>query len=67
MWPQKVISLLADALNEGYFTTEVYNPPLRALSSGADGGNGVYKYGESGFPTETWNANGYSIDVVFEP
>jgi len=55
------------ALNEGYFTTEVYNPPLRALASGTDGGNGVYKYGESGFPTETWNANGYSIDVVFEP
>ena len=55
------------ALNKGYFATSYYNPPLRALANGADGGNGVYKYGESGFPTLSTNANNYWVDVVFSP
>jgi len=55
------------AMNEGYFTADVYNPPLRALATGVDGGNGVYKNGDRGFPTETWNGNNYWVDVVFSP
>jgi hypothetical protein len=52
--------------DEKYFaTTGVINPPLRALAAGVDGGNGVYKYGASGFPTLTYNASNYWVDVVF--
>ena len=40
-------------------------PPLPALADGASGGNGVYKYGTSGFPTQTFNASNYWVDVVF--
>jgi hypothetical protein len=53
------------AVNTAYFTGAVVNAPLRALASGADGGNGVYKHGASGFPTQTYNANNYWVDVVF--
>jgi hypothetical protein len=46
----------------------VDNPPLHALSSGASGGNGVYAYGSaSAFPTSTYNAANYWVDVVFVP
>jgi hypothetical protein len=32
------------------------------------GGNGVYAYGaSSAFPNQTWNANNYWVDVVFQP
>jgi hypothetical protein len=44
------------AIDEGYFGSDHYSPPLRALATGEDGGNGVYKYGTSGFPTQTWMA-----------
>src|SRR5262245_61321426 len=53
------------AVTEPGFTTGVVNPPLRALADGADGGNGVYRYGASGFPTDTYNASNYWVDVVF--
>ena len=36
------------------------------MSSGAAGGNGVYKYGATDFPTETFNATNYYVDVVFD-
>jgi len=42
------------------------NPPLRALADGENGGNGVYLYGAGGFPNQTWNANNYWVDVVFQ-
>ena len=50
-----------------YFaTTGVDSPPLHALANGVSGGNGVYRYGStSGFPTQTWNASNYWVDVVF--
>ncbi len=38
--------------------------PLRALANGEDGGNGVYAYGASAFPAQTYNANNYWVDVV---
>ncbi len=50
-----------------YFTGSGYDKsPLRALASGEDGANGVYLYGAGGFPSQTWNATNYWVDVVFE-
>ncbi|MBE0540497.1 MAG: DUF4082 domain-containing protein [Verrucomicrobia bacterium] len=52
--------------NEGMFTTSgVTNHPLWALRNGEDGLNGVYSYGPSGFPTDTFNATHYWVDVSF--
>ncbi|MBI2833245.1 MAG: DUF4082 domain-containing protein, partial [Acidobacteria bacterium] len=45
----------------------VNRPPLRAPASGAAGGNGVYLYGPGGFPTNSYNATNYWVDVVFVP
>ena len=53
------------AVNASYFTAAVVKAPLRALADGEAGGNGVYKYGASGFPTQTFNASNYWVDVVF--
>jgi len=36
------------------------------LRSGVDGGNGVYKYGTSGFPTSSYNGSNYWVDVLFK-
>lgn len=42
------------------------NPPLRALAD-AFGGNGVYSYGGSTvFPTNSFNAANYWVDVLFD-
>ena len=41
------------------------NAPLHALANGASEGNGVYRYGVSGFPTKTYKASNYWVDVVF--
>ena len=52
----------------GYFATAgVDNAPLHALATGVDGGNGVYLYGSGGFPTQTYNATNYWVDVVYSP
>ncbi len=49
-----------------YFATSgLTNGPLTALQDGADGANGLYQYGTSAFPTQTWQSEGYFIDVVF--
>ncbi len=49
-----------------YFTQAVINGPLRALANGADGPNGVYKYSATSvFPTDSYNASNYWVDVVF--
>jgi hypothetical protein len=53
------------AVDVAYFDTTFSNPPLRALANGIQGGNGVYRYGASGFPTETFGASNYWVDVVF--
>jgi hypothetical protein len=55
------------AADNDYFTTGVDNPPLRALSDAAGGGNGVYVYGASACPAQTYKASNYWVDVVFEP
>jgi methionine-rich copper-binding protein CopC len=53
--------------DDQYFATSNFdNPPLHALASGASGGNGVYLYGStSAFPTGSYNARNYWVDVVF--
>ncbi|WP_173202481.1 DUF4082 domain-containing protein, partial [Geobacter sp. SVR] len=56
------------AVDLSYFLSGgVDNAPLHALANGVDGGNGVYKYGTSGFPTQTYSGNNYWVDVVFSP
>ena len=45
-------------VNGGYFASAgVDNAPLHALATGVDGANGVYLYGASAFPTQTFNAS----------
>ncbi len=41
------------------------NSPLHAPSSSAAGGNGLYAYGSSRFPTSTYQQANYWVDVVF--
>jgi Domain of unknown function (DUF4082) len=54
------------AVDPAYFAVNDWlRPPLRALATGNVGGNGVYKYGASGFPTLTFNANNYWVDPIF--
>ena len=45
----------------------ISNGPLHALADGADGPNGVYAYGASAFPANTYHATNYYVDVVFKP
>ena len=54
------------AADSGFFTAAVINGALTALADGTDGGNGVYRYGSSGFPTQSFNATNYWVDVLFE-
>ncbi|MET4329771.1 VCBS repeat-containing protein [Bradyrhizobium sp. i1.15.2] len=50
------------------FASSVTNGPLTAPSSASSGGNGVYAYGSGSlFPTNTFNATSYAVDVVFRP
>ncbi|MEO8225096.1 MAG: N,N-dimethylformamidase beta subunit family domain-containing protein, partial [Gammaproteobacteria bacterium] len=51
--------------DSGYFNTDYVRGPLLAPASGTVAGNGVYRYGASGFPSDTFNASNYWVDVVF--
>lgn len=53
--------------NDNFFTAALNTPPLHALQSGADGPNGVYVYGASAFPGQSWNDSNYWVDVLFVP
>jgi Domain of unknown function (DUF4082)/Concanavalin A-like lectin/glucanases superfamily len=57
------------SVDRNYFNTAVSNPPLQALqnvSSGSTGPNAVYNYGSSSaFPTTSYEASNYWVDVVF--
>jgi hypothetical protein len=48
--------------DNGGLSAGVANPPLRALANG-----GVYHYGSTAFPTDTYQASNYWVDVVFLP
>ena len=41
--------------------------PLHALADGLSGGNGVFAYGGVGFPTQSFNAANYWVDVTYVP
>ncbi|HUS26104.1 MAG TPA: DUF4082 domain-containing protein [Nevskiaceae bacterium] len=54
--------------DENFFTgREVTSGPLHALADGIDGPNSVYKYGDGGFPTDSYKASNYYVDVLFTP
>ncbi|MER5622144.1 DUF4082 domain-containing protein [Streptosporangium sp. NPDC002544] len=51
-----------------YFTSQYTNGPLTALADGEEGGNGVFSYSTANtFPTNTYQATNYWVDVVFKP
>ncbi|WP_311922351.1 N,N-dimethylformamidase beta subunit family domain-containing protein [Microbispora sp. H10836] len=59
----------------GYYSVDPYyfvNPytrdPLFAPADGAAGGNGVYRYSSTNaFPSNTYHASNYWVDVLFDP
>ncbi len=54
------------ATSGAFASAGVINGPLEALSNSAAAGNGVYRYGPTGFPTDTFNSTNYWVDVVFD-
>ncbi|MEN9419476.1 MAG: hypothetical protein RI988_3096 [Pseudomonadota bacterium] len=57
------------AIDAGYFSgRSVTSGSLQLLADGTAGGNGVYAYaGAPTFPSSTWRASNYWVDVVFTP
>ena len=53
--------------NNYFASAGVDSPPLHALRDGVSGGNGVYVYGPSAFPTNTFQSTNYWVDVIFRP
>lgn len=55
------------AYNNAYFASSGFtNGPLEALANGADGGNGVFRYGAGGgFPSQSAGSANYWVDIVF--
>jgi hypothetical protein len=51
------------ALTSNFFTSILTNGPLRAPA----GANGVYHYGSSGFPEQSYNSGNYWVDPLFLP
>ncbi|GAA0259623.1 hypothetical protein GCM10010492_70670 [Saccharothrix mutabilis subsp. mutabilis] len=52
------------AVTPDFFAREAGYGPIRALSYGTDGPNGVYRYG-GGFPSDTYHRSNYWVDVVY--
>ena len=51
-----------------YFNSGYTSGPITFLSSASSGGNGVYIWGSSpAFPTQTYQAYNYWVDVLFAP
>ncbi|MEU8384469.1 DUF4082 domain-containing protein [Streptosporangium sp. NPDC048865] len=56
------------SITRPYFTQQYSNGLIVAPATGVVGGNGVYKYtAASAFPTSTYQATNYWVDVVFTP
>jgi uncharacterized protein (TIGR03437 family) len=52
--------------DSSYFTASgVDNGPLHAMKDGEVGNNDVYTYTKSSFPSSTWNASNYWVDLLF--
>ena len=54
------------AVDAAYLSSGAVNGPLTALANGVAGGNGLFRYGTTGFPTESFNSANYWVDVVFD-
>jgi hypothetical protein len=52
--------------NSGYFSSAADKAPLHGLASGTEGPNGVYRYGATAFPTDSFNNTNYWVDAMFE-
>jgi hypothetical protein len=49
-----------------FFATDYTNGPLSAPASASAGGDGVYAYGgPGGYPSNTYNATNYWVDILF--
>ncbi|MCY1042074.1 DUF4082 domain-containing protein [Corallococcus sp. bb12-1] len=55
------------AVTSNGFASALDAPPLHAPASGTGSGNGLYRYGTSGFPTDSFQASNYWVDVAFQP
>jgi hypothetical protein len=56
------------SVTAGGLSAGLDNAPLHALTDAAAGGNGVFAYGPAGtFPTGSYNAGDYGVDVLFDP
>ncbi|WP_162795110.1 DUF4082 domain-containing protein [Nonomuraea lactucae] len=54
------------SITRPYFTSAYTNSPLTALAHATSGGNGVFAYGaSSSFPTSSFQATNYWVDVIF--
>ena len=54
------------SVDEGYFSSARTVGPLTAPSTSTSSGNGVYTYASPGsFPSSSYNASNYWVDVVF--
>ncbi|NUT91786.1 MAG: DUF4082 domain-containing protein [Saccharothrix sp.] len=52
------------SVSPDFFAAEAGYGPVRALSSGTDGPNGVFHYG-GGFPADSYNRANYWVDVIY--
>ncbi len=55
----------AYSTTDGFFLSDKISGGLTALANNVDGGNGVYKYGSSGFPINSNQATNYWVDAEF--
>ena len=55
------------AADSGGLATARSFGPLTAPAAAEVSGNGVYRYGSGGFPSNTYGATNYWVDVVYEP
>ncbi|CAM3401787.1 DUF4082 domain-containing protein [Corallococcus sp. ZKHCc1 1396] len=55
------------AVTSSGFATALTAPPLHAAADVAGARNGLYRYGASGFPTDSYQASNYWVDVAFQP
>jgi hypothetical protein len=53
------------SVDRNYFATARQSGPLHAYSDSEAGGNGVYIYGNAAFPTYSYGASNYWVDVIF--
>ncbi|RKH56309.1 DUF4082 domain-containing protein [Corallococcus llansteffanensis] len=55
------------AVTSNGFASALDTPPLHAAANATGAGNGLYHYSTSGFPTDSFQASNYWVDVAFQP